>query len=159
MTCHLLPAALQALTLGETRRQFVAAGAKLEGLLHLLEHLLVVAERDPRGLPLHGSSDEESDYSLMRSAPHQKQKNERASTPQLGWKGDASLFGPVFSEVLHVELVEDDLGEPGDARVQRVEPRQDGEDGVGPRSVRLWQRRRLGLHVVALRIRIKRITF
>ena len=35
--------------------QFAAAGAELKGLLHLLEHLLVVLEGDFFGLPLNSS--------------------------------------------------------------------------------------------------------
>lgn len=52
---HSLHAALQGLSLGEVLREFVAARAELEGLLHLLEHLLVAAERDGLWISLHGS--------------------------------------------------------------------------------------------------------
>lgn len=50
-----LHTALQGLSLGEMLRESVAAGAELEGLLHPLEHLLVVAERDPFCLSLESS--------------------------------------------------------------------------------------------------------
>ena len=41
---HSLHTALQGLPLGETLWEFVAARAELKGILHLLEHLLVVSE-------------------------------------------------------------------------------------------------------------------
>lgn len=41
---HSLHTALQGVSLTELIREFVAARAELEGFLHLLEHLLVVAE-------------------------------------------------------------------------------------------------------------------
>lgn len=47
-----LHTALQGLSLGEMLWEFVAASAELKGLLHLLEHLLVVAERDSFSLSL-----------------------------------------------------------------------------------------------------------
>lgn len=52
---HSLHTALQGLALGEMGWKFVAAGAELEGLLQLLEHLLVGAERDSFRLSLNGS--------------------------------------------------------------------------------------------------------
>lgn len=55
VTLHSLHAALQGLALGKVLWEFVAAGAELEGLLHLLEQLLVVAERDPFGLSFNSS--------------------------------------------------------------------------------------------------------
>ena len=54
---HSLHTALQGLALGEMGWEFVAAGAELEGLLQLLEHLLIGAERDSFGLSFNGSSD------------------------------------------------------------------------------------------------------
>lgn len=49
---HSLRTALQGLSLCEMLREFVAASAELKGLLHLLEHLLVVAEWDSSSLSL-----------------------------------------------------------------------------------------------------------
>lgn len=61
MALYSLHTALQGLSLGEMLGEFVAAGAELEGLLHLLEHLLVVAERDSFCLSLESSPCEKSD--------------------------------------------------------------------------------------------------
>lgn len=58
---HSLHTALQGLSLGEMLWQFVAAGAELEGLLHVLEQLLVVAEPDSFRLSL-------------KSSPYKRQK-------------------------------------------------------------------------------------
>lgn len=55
MALHSLHAALQGLFLSEMLWEFVAAGAELEGLLHLLEQLLVVAEQDSFSLSPDGS--------------------------------------------------------------------------------------------------------
>lgn len=52
---HSLHTALQGLSLGEMLWELVAARAELEGLLHLLEQLLVVAEQDSLRLSLNGS--------------------------------------------------------------------------------------------------------
>lgn len=52
---HSLDTALQGLSLCEMLWEFVAAGAELEGLLHLLKQLLVVTERDSLSLSLNGS--------------------------------------------------------------------------------------------------------
>lgn len=45
-----------------------------------------------------------------------------------------SLKVPVVSVVLHVELVENHLGEPGNIGVQGVEARLVGKDAVTPRG-------------------------
>ncbi len=55
MALHSLHTALQGLFLREMLWEFVAAGAELEGLLHLLEQLLVVAERYSFSLSLDSS--------------------------------------------------------------------------------------------------------
>lgn len=49
---HSLNTALEGLPLREMLWEFAAAGAEPEGLLHLLEHFLVVAESDPSSFPL-----------------------------------------------------------------------------------------------------------
>ena len=48
----LLPTAFEGLCSRQVVGQFAASGAELKGLLHLLEHLLVVLEGDYFGLPL-----------------------------------------------------------------------------------------------------------
>lgn len=55
MALHSLYTTFQGLSLAEMLWEFVAAGAELKGLLHLLEHLLVVAEGDSFSLSLDGS--------------------------------------------------------------------------------------------------------
>lgn len=55
---HSLPTAFQGLPHAEMFREFVAPGTELEGFLHLLEHLLVVAEQESFSLSLHGSPSE-----------------------------------------------------------------------------------------------------
>lgn len=52
MALHSLDAAFQRLSLGQMLGQLVAAGAELKRLLHLLKHLLVVAEGDSLELSL-----------------------------------------------------------------------------------------------------------
>lgn len=55
---------------------------------------------------------------------------------------------PVFSIVLHVELVENHLWEPRNIAVQRVKARLVRKDTVSPWSVGLWECWHLGCHVV-----------
>lgn len=51
---HSLDTAFQRLSLDQMLRQPVAASAELKGLLHLLKHLLVVAEGESWELSLNG---------------------------------------------------------------------------------------------------------
>lgn len=121
---HSPDAASQRLSLGQMFGQLVAAGAELKGLLHLLEHLLVAVEGDSTELSLNG-----------RPAKTQSCSRSEACSRPLKVK---SL--PVFPIILHLQLVQDHLGEPGNIRVQGEKAGPVGKDAVSPWSERLWER-------------------
>lgn len=65
-------------------------------------------------------------------------------------------FLPVLFIVLHVELVENHLREPGHVSVQREKARLVGKDAVSPWSAGLRERWDLGRHVVAFAFHLEK---
>lgn len=141
---HSLHTALQLLSLGEMLRKFVAAGAKHKSLLHLLEQLLVVLEFDSFSVSLQSSPGRIRHFICQAQHTH-----------TLTHSIDGILIImmqvqlPVFSIILHFELVEDHLREPGNVWVQGMKSWQVREDAVSPWRVSRRECRGLGCHVVA----------